>query len=267
MLKKTIEAKKIISNYEKVLIAFSGGVDSLFLLKLAVETLGCERVLAVTVKSPLSISDEVQRSAELSSIFRVEHKIVELNELTVKQVANNLIDRCYHCKKFRYEKLLEISHAQGCGVVLDGTNYSDINDYRPGLQACEELGIISPLKHAEFTKSQIRELLRAEGFSQWNLPSRACLASRIAYGNQITLDLLQRVSSAEDFLNKKGFTDQRVRVHGDIARIELPQKDIMLLLKKEQLLSEIVSKLKGYGFKFVTIDLEGLRSGSLNPDR
>ena len=266
MLPKIEQAKNIIGDYKRVIVAFSGGVDSLYLLKLAVETLGKENILAVTAKSPLSTVGEAENARHLSNNLGVGHMIVELDELSEPKIANNPIDRCYHCKRFRYEQLMRLKDEGGYDAILDGSNFSDLGDYRPGMRACEELGIVSPLKLAGFTKDEIRQQLKTLGIPQWDTPSRACLASRIPYGDRLTRDKLARVDNAEQFLMSLGFKNLRVRLHGDIARIELPKKDMHLIFEKN--LTEVISEeLRKYGCKFVTLDLEGLRSGSLNPDK
>ena len=266
MQSKIKHAKNSINRYKRVIIAFSGGVDSLYLLNLAAIALGKENILAVTVKSPLSTVGEAENAKYLSDNLGVEHIIVELDELSEIKIASNPIDRCYHCKKFRYEQLVNLMDERGYDAVLDGSNFSDLSDYRPGMRACEELGIVSPLKQAEFTKDEIRQQLKNLGIVQWNTPSRACLASRIPYGDELTEKKLAMVDNSERFLISLGFRDMRVRLHGDIARIELPKKDMNIIF--EENLIEVVSKeLKKYGFKFVTLDLEGLRSGSLNPSK
>jgi len=266
MQSKIEHAKNIINEYKRVIVAFSGGVDSLYLLNLATQTLGKENILAVTVKSPLSTIGEAENAKYLSNNLGVEHIIVELDELSEPKIANNPIDRCYHCKKFRYEHLVKLKNDRGYCAVLDGSNFSDLGDYRPGMRACEELGIISPLKDAGFTKDEIRQQLKDLDIPQWDTPSRACLASRIPYGDILTEEKLTMVDNSERFLMSLGFRNMRVRIHGNIARIELPKKDMRIIFAKD--LTEIISKeLKKYGFKFVTLDLEGLRSGSLNPDK
>jgi len=264
MLSKIEDAKNIINEYKKVIVAFSGGVDSLYLLNLAVATLEKENILAVTVKSPLSTVGEAENARYLSNNLGVEHIIIELDELSEPQITSNPIDRCYHCKRFRYEHLVSLMDDKGYEAVLDGSNFSDLSDYRPGMRACEELGIISPLKQAEFTKDEIRQQLKNLGTVGWDTPSRACLASRIPYGDELTKDKLAKVDNSERFLMSLGFNDMRVRYHGDVARIELPKKDMNTIFEKN--LTEVITKeLKKYGFKFITLDLEGLRSGSLNP--
>jgi len=265
MQSKIEHAKNIINEYKRVIVAFSGGVDSLYLLNLAVQTLGKENILAATVKSPLSTVGEAENAQYLSNNLGVNHIIVELDELSESKIVNNPIDRCYHCKKFRYEHLVKLKDGRKYGAVLDGSNFSDLGDYRPGMRACEELGIISPLKQSEFTKDEIRQQLKSLAIPQWDTPSRACLASRIPYGDILTGEKLSIVDNSERFLMSLGFRDLRVRVHGDIARIELPKRDMSVIFERD-LTQVIFKELKKYGFKFVTLDLEGLRSGSLNPD-
>ncbi len=264
MLAKVKQAKEIINQYRRVIVAFSGGVDSLLLLKLAVDVLGKENILAVTVKSPLSTKGEAENAKELSEFFGVEHLIVELDELANRAIADNPVDRCYHCKKFRYQQLLNLKYEKGSNVVLDGTNYSDLGDYRPGMKACEELGIISPLKEAGITKSDVRILLKEAEIKQWDTPSRACLASRIPYNDKITIEKLQKIDEAEQFLMSLGILNLRVRLHNNLARIEIPKENFEMLLK-DNIYDKIVKHFKKIGFKFITLDLEGVRSGSLNP--
>lgn len=263
---KIKKAQNIIKKYQKAAIAFSGGVDSLYLLILGLETLGRDNILAVTVKSPFSTENELHRAQELTKKLSVRHFILELDELSIHDITKNSIDRCYYCKSFRYQKLLKFAKEKKFDVILDGTNYSDLGDFRPGMRACRELGIISPLKEAGITKEEVRVLLKKAGIQHWNTPSRACLASRIPYNDKITLEKLRKIDLAEQFLMDCGFNDLRVRLHGDIARIEISTHQFEIILNNN-LYKRIVEKFKEIGFRFITLDLEGIRSGSLNPKK
>ena len=245
-----------------VAVAFSSGVDSTFLLKVAHEELG-ERVVAVTARShsfPKREQDEATAFCEREGI---RHVVVDSEELAIPGFQQNPPNRCYLCKKELFTKILEIAKSEGLSAVVEGSNVDDLGDYRPGLQAIRELGIRSPLREAGLTKDDIRTLSREMGLPTWNKPSFACLASRFPYGECITAAGLARVEKAEQWLLDAGLglKQLRVRSHGDLARIEVPPADIPRLAACA---AEIAAAFKDLGFAYVTLDLQGYRTVSLN---
>ena len=241
-------------------VAFSSGVDSTFLLRVAHEELG-ENVVAVTARSHSFPKRELDEAAAFCAREGVRHEIIDSEELDIPGFAENPPDRCYHCKKAIFGKLVAFAQANGLAAVLEGSNMDDLGDYRPGLQAVRELGIRSPLREAGLTKAEIRELSRALGLPTWNKPSFACLASRFPYGEEITVERLARVERAEQYLLDLGFGQVRVRSHGDLARIELCAADIPKAIEQRE---KIHAALKGFGFAYVALDLQGYRTGSMN---
>jgi len=243
-----------------IAIAFSSGVDSTFLLKVAHEELG-ERVVAVTARSHSFPKREQDEAAAFCAREGIRQVVVESEELTIPGFRQNPANRCYLCKKELFTKILEIARAEGLSAVAEGSNMDDLGDYRPGLQAVRELGIRSPLREAELTKDEIRALSRRMGLPTWNKPSFACLASRFPYGEEITAERLGRVERAEQFLMDLGFGQVRVRSHGDLARIELCSEDIPKAVEQRE---KIYAALKEFGFAYVALDLLGYRTGSMN---
>ncbi|MDI3480347.1 MAG: pyridinium-3,5-biscarboxylic acid mononucleotide sulfurtransferase [Tepidanaerobacteraceae bacterium] len=255
--------KSIIKNMSSAVVAFSGGVDSTFLLKVCLEFLGSDNVLAVTAKSAIHPEWELQAAERLARMLGVRHKIVKTEELEIPGFSDNPPERCYYCKKEVFGKLLDTARREGFNVVVDGSNFDDTRDFRPGMRATAELGIRSPLKEAGFTKDDIRALSKEMGLPTWNKPSFACLSSRFPYGEKITLEKLERVARAEEILRALGFSQYRVRSHGDIARIEVQPEDMERFFDRE-LREDTAAKIKQAGFKYVTLDLLGYRSGSMN---
>ena len=243
-----------------IAVAFSSGVDSTFLLKVAHEELG-ERVIAVTARSHSFPKREQDEAAAFCAREGIRQVVVESEELAIPGFRQNPTNRCYLCKKELFTKILEIARAEGLSAVAEGSNMDDLGDYRPGLQAVRELGIMSPLREAGLTKAEIRELSRALGLPTWNKPSFACLASRFPYGEEITVERLARVERAEQYLLDLGFGQVRVRSHGDLARIELCAADIPKAIEQRE---KIHAALKSFGFAYVALDLQGYRTGSMN---
>ena len=243
-------------------VAFSSGVDSTFLLRVAHEELG-DRMTAVTVRSRSFPRRELEEAAAFCRAEGVRHEIVDTEELAIPGFADNPPDRCYHCKKEIFGKLLAFARSNGLAAVVEGSNADDDGDYRPGRRAIKELGVRSPLHEVGLTKDEIRALSRALGLPTWNKPSFACLASRFPYGERITAEGLARVERAEQWLREAGLGlgQLRVRMHGGMARIEVPPADIPRLAARA---AEIAAAFKGLGFVYVALDLQGYRTGSMN---
>jgi uncharacterized protein len=246
-----------------VLVALSGGVDSSLLLKVAASVLVPSRVAAATIQSETCTEQESESAARTAAECGIVHTIIPVVDLAVPGIADNPPNRCYHCKKSHFEIIKNLAEDLGYAYVADGTNASDNSDYRPGTVAARELGIASPLRDSGITKEEIRILARCLGLPNWDAPSSPCLASRFPYGTRITAPDLIRVAQAEAFLHEAGFGECRLRHHGTLARIEIPPAMISRL-SEEEIRSEVVAFLKGLGYAYVALDLEGYRTGSLN---
>jgi uncharacterized protein len=255
--------KSILSSLGKVIVAYSGGVDSTFLLKVAVDTLGPANVLACISAGAVEPKHVLDRAGRLAGSFGARLLSIDADELSDPNFSANSADRCFHCKSHLCQELLDIAAREGFKHVIFGTNLDDLDDFRPGNRAMKHFGIRSPLAEAALTKEDIRALSRQLGLETADVPASPCLASRLAYGLEITRDRLTQVEQAEDFLRTLGFVEFRVRHHGDIARIEVPAGQIPKLAS-EPLRSQVVEKLRSLGFKFVSLDLKGFTSGSLN---
>jgi len=254
--------KDIIEKKKSAAIAFSGGVDSTFLLRVAKEVLG-DKLIAVTATSSTYPERELKEAIKYSEDIGVTHIIISSEELDIEGFASNPKNRCYYCKKELYSKINNIASANGVDYVFDGSNLDDTGDYRPGIQAAKELDVVSPLKEAGLTKNDIRDLSKELGLPTWNKPSFACLSSRFPYGNKITLPKLNMVDKAEQFLLDMGITQVRVRHHGEIARIEVEPSERENFFDI-QVMNRIGNEFKKIGFTYVTLDLLGYRTGSMN---
>lgn len=247
----------------KVLVAYSGGVDSTLLLKVARDTLGQDNVIAVTALSPLYPERELAQAKEIARSIGVDHLLIESNEMEIPGFSKNPPNRCYYCKRELFEKLVNLSKDRAIASVVEGSTLDDLKDHRPGRVAIQELGIRSPLIEAMFTKGEVRQLSSALGLPTWDKPSFACLASRFPYGEEITPEELGMVDKAEEFLLRLGFKQVRVRHYQNLARIEVFAEEIGRFME-DGIRERVVSHLKGLGYKYITLDLQGFRSGSMN---
>ena len=252
--------REILRGYKRVLVAYSGGTDSALLLSVAAQELG-DQVLAVTAVSPTSTRREIEEARLLAGQLGVWHLEIDSQEMQLRDFTVNSPERCYHCKRCRFSNLKELACKEQIHWVLDGSNVDDLKDFRPGMRAAVELGVVSPLKEAGFGKKEIRSLSFQLGLSTWNKPSSPCLASRIPYGQVISAGKLRRIEAAEEVLRARGFSPVRVRHFEWEARLEVTGEQFAALIS---MAGEITERLKGLGFKDVTLNLAGFVSGSLN---
>lgn len=255
--------RNILSQLGSVVVAFSGGVDSSFLLRISKDVLQDDRVLAVTAVSETYTSSELSQAKDFAKALGVRHEIIFTDELKDADFTRNPADRCYYCKKELFGKLNSLAEKRGLRVVVDASNMEDKKDYRPGSKAKVELGVRSPIQEAGMGKDEIRRLSKGLGLRTWDLPSMACLASRIPYGQRIRKSTLKKIESAEAFIKRCGIRQVRVRHDNDMARIEVEKKDIKKFINRG-FCDKIINYLKSLGFRYVVLDLEGYRTGSLN---
>lgn len=271
-LNKNLDTKKALAKYQRLveilksfdglLVAFSGGVDSSLLLKAAADS--GAKVLAVTVDSPIYDRQEINNALKIARKLGVPFRLVKSDDYLREDFKKNDLLRCYHCKRAIFSRLKEIARKEGLSAVVEGSNLDDERDYRPGRRALAELGIRSPLKEAGLDKSGIRFLAKSFGLPNWDQPANACLATRIPYGQPVELKWLERIAAGENFLRKMGFSQVRLRHHGELARIEVWPEELSLVISQPNR-EKIVRRLKQLGWKYVAFDLEGYRTGSLNP--
>ncbi len=263
-LQKLEDLRNDIKRLNSVAVSFSGGVDSSFLLRVAADVLG-GNAIAVTICSPFFPQRESDEAQAFCGAHKIRQVMCERNVLEIAEVARNPKDRCYHCKKEMFRQIRAVAQELGMEHVIEGSNTDDDGDYRPGMLAVAELGIISPLKDCGLTKADIRALSKYLGLPTWEKPSFACLASRFAYGEKITEEKLSMVERAEQLLFDRGFRQFRVRIHGSMARIEVEPEEFARIMQ-EEVRTEIAEKFRAYGFTYTTLDLDGYRIGSMNEE-
>ncbi|MBD2180716.1 ATP-dependent sacrificial sulfur transferase LarE [Planktothrix sp. FACHB-1375] len=262
MLQKLQALKNIFAEMEMALIAYSGGIDSTLVAKVAYDILG-DRALAVTAESPSLLPEDLEDAKVQAAEIGIPHQVVQTHEIENPNYASNPVNRCYFCKSELHDTLKPLALSLGYPYVVDGVNADDLKDYRPGIQAAKERGARSPLAEVGITKAEVREISKHLGLPWWDKPAQPCLSSRFPYGEEITVAKLQRVGRSELYLRKLGWRNLRVRSEGDTARIELPPEQIKEFVLTTEL-PALVSAFQSFGFVYVTLDLEGYRSGKLN---
>lgn len=262
LAEKYEQLQALFQEMEQALIAYSGGIDSTLVAKVAVDVLG-DRALAVTAESPSLMPEDLEDARMQAAEMGITHKIVQTHEMDNPDYTSNPVNRCYFCKSELHDTLKPLALAWGYPYVVDGVNADDLGDYRPGIQAAKERGARSPLAEVGISKLEVRELARKLELPWWDKPAQPCLSSRFPYGETITVEKLQRVGRAERYLRQLGLKNLRVRSEGDTARIELPAEDIQTFVQTQNL-PTLVEQFQTYGFLYVTLDLEGFSSGKLN---
>ena len=261
---KLAQLQQLFSQMERALVAYSGGIDSTLVAKIAYDALG-DRALAVTAVSPSLLPEELIDAQTQAAEIGIKHELVETQEMSNPNYTSNPVNRCYFCKSELHDTLKPLAIARGYGYVVDGVNADDLSDYRPGIVAAQERGARSPLAEIGVSKLEVREISRLLGLKWWDKPAQPCLSSRFPYGEEITVSKLQRVGRAEVYLRQLGYQNLRVRSQEDTAKIELPPEQIKQFVGEIDLL-KLVEKFQELGFIYVTLDLEGYRSGKLNQE-
>jgi pyridinium-3,5-biscarboxylic acid mononucleotide sulfurtransferase len=259
---KLAQLQVLFQEMDRALIAYSGGIDSTLVAKIAYDVLG-DRVLAVTAVSPSLLPEDLEDAKRQAVEMGIAHQLVETDEMANPNYTSNPINRCYFCKSELYDTLKPLAIRLGYAYIADGVNGDDLHDYRPGIQAAKERGTRSPLAEVGLSKLEVRELSKFLGLSCWDKPAQPCLSSRFPYGEEITLKKLRQVAQAERYLRNLSLTTLRVRCEGATAKIELPVDEIQSFVERTNL-PELVEAFQRYGFTYVTLDLEGFRSGKLN---
>ena len=262
LTEKLEQLKALFVEMEQAMIAYSGGVDSTLVAKIAYDVLG-DRALAVTAVSPSLLPEELEDASIQAATIGIPHQIIQTHEMENPNYTSNPVNRCYFCKSELHDTLKPLARKLGYPYVVDGVNADDLHDYRPGIQAAKERGARSPLAEVGITKAEVRQISKELGLPWWDKPAQPCLSSRFPYGEEITVAKLQRVGRAEIYLRKLGYQNLRVRSEGETARIELPPEQIKEFVLKIDLPS-VVCAFQEFGFLYVTLDLEGYRSGKLN---
>lgn len=261
---KLQQLQTLFAQMERALIAYSGGIDSTLVAKVAFDVLG-DQALAITANSPSLLPEDFEDAQVQAADMGIPHQVVATHEMDNPNYTTNPVNRCYFCKSELYDTLKPLATELGYAYVVDGVNADDLQDYRPGIQAAKERGTRSPLAEVGITKLEVREISKLLGLPWWDKPAQPCLSSRFPYGEEITVEKLRRVGQAERYLRKLGWSTLRVRSQGDTARIELPAADILRFTQQTEL-PQLVSAFKAYGFIYVTLDLEGFVSGKLNQE-
>ncbi len=262
LAEKRSQLEAMFADLDRALIAYSGGIDSTLVAKLAYDQLG-DRALAITAVSPSLMPEDLEEAQAQAQAIGIRHELVHTHEMDNPNYTSNPVNRCYFCKSELHDTLKPLALERGYPYVLDGVNGDDLRDYRPGIQAAKERGARSPLAEVGLSKLEVRQLSQELGLPWWNKPAQPCLSSRFPYGELITVEKLQRVGQAEQHLRRRGWSTVRVRSEGDTARIELPPEQIGEFVAQTSL-PELVAAFQDYGFLFVTLDLEGFQSGKLN---
>jgi pyridinium-3,5-biscarboxylic acid mononucleotide sulfurtransferase len=259
---KLTQLQALFREMDRALIAYSGGIDSTLVAKIAQDVLG-DRALAVTAVSPSLLPEDLEDAKIQAAEIGIAHRLVETDEMENPNYTSNPVNRCYFCKSELYDTLKPLAQDLGYGYTVDGVNADDLHDYRPGIQAAKERGTRSPLAEVGLSKLEVRELSKFLGLSCWDKPAQPCLSSRFPYGEEITIEKLRRVGQAERYLRNLGLTTLRVRSQGGTAKVELPANQIQSFVQTTDL-SQLIEAFQSYGFIYVTLDLEGFRSGKLN---